>query len=136
MVSVEIDGDVLEGFEGADDAFDADLGGVLDATCPVWCVKRLRVVVLMVVGCRGCRCGSWRAGSGCGGGPGRGRPGLKRFVLVAFALVVGLRGGGAERSEATAEGSMARLSLLLPPWETCSPLIEEPDLLVTGARPA
>ena len=43
---------------------------------------------------------------------------------------------GAERSEATAEGSMARLSLLLPPWETCSPLIEEPDLLVTGARPA
>ena len=94
MVSVEVDGDVLEGFEGADDAFDADLGGVLDATCPVWCVKRLRVVVLMVVGCRGCRCGSWRAGSGCGGGPGRGRPGLKRFVLVAFALVVGLRGGG------------------------------------------
>ena len=31
---------------------------------------------------------------------------------------------------------MARLSLLLPPWETCSPLMEEPDLLVTGARPA
>jgi len=31
---------------------------------------------------------------------------------------------------------MARLSLLLPPWETCSPRIDEPDLLVTGARPA
>ena len=31
---------------------------------------------------------------------------------------------------------MARLSLLLPPWETCSPLMEDPDLLVTGARPA
>ena len=30
MVSVEVDGDVLEGFEGADDAFDADPGGVLD----------------------------------------------------------------------------------------------------------
>ena len=92
-MSVEVDGDVLEGFEGADDAFDADLGGVLDATCPVWCVKRLRVAVLMVVGCRGCRCGSWRAGSGCGGGPGWGRLGLRRFVLVAFALVVGLADG-------------------------------------------
>ena len=56
---------------------------------PMWCVKRLRVVVLMVVGCRGCGCGSWRAGSGCGGGPGRGRPGPRRFALVAFALVVG-----------------------------------------------
>ena len=31
---------------------------------------------------------------------------------------------------------MARLSLLLLPWETCSPQIDEPDLLVTGARPA
>ena len=30
---------------------------------------------------------------------------------------------------------MARLSLLLPPWGTCSPLMEEPDLLITGARP-
>jgi hypothetical protein len=30
---------------------------------------------------------------------------------------------------------MARLSLLLP-WETCSPQIDEPDLLVTGASPA
>ena len=30
---------------------------------------------------------------------------------------------------------MACLSLLLPAWETCSPLTEEPDLLVTGARP-
>ena len=33
-------------------------------------------------------------------------------------------------------GAMACLSLLLPAWETCSPLMEEPDLLVTGARPA
>ena len=31
---------------------------------------------------------------------------------------------------------MARLSLLLPAWETCSPLMEEPDLLVTGASAA
>ena len=31
---------------------------------------------------------------------------------------------------------MALLSLLFPAWETCSPLIEVPDLLVTGARPA
>lgn len=30
VVAVEVDGDVLEGFEGADDAFDADPGGVLD----------------------------------------------------------------------------------------------------------
>ena len=29
-----------------------------------------------------------------GGGPGRGRPGPRRFVLVAFALVVDPRGGG------------------------------------------
>ena len=29
-VAVEVDGDVLEGFEGADDAFDADPGGVLE----------------------------------------------------------------------------------------------------------
>ena len=56
---------------------------------PMWCVKRRWVVVLMVVGCRGCGCGSWRAGSGCGGGPGRGRPGPRRFALVSFALVVG-----------------------------------------------
>ena len=30
VVAVEVDGDVLEGFEGADDAFDADPGGLLD----------------------------------------------------------------------------------------------------------
>ena len=30
VVAVEVDGDILEGFEGADDAFDADPGGVLD----------------------------------------------------------------------------------------------------------
>ena len=30
VVAVEVDGDVLEGFEGADDAFDADTGGVLE----------------------------------------------------------------------------------------------------------
>ena len=29
-MAVEVDGDVLEGFEGADDAFDADPGGLLD----------------------------------------------------------------------------------------------------------
>ena len=29
-MTVEVDGDVLEGFEGADDAFDADSGGVLE----------------------------------------------------------------------------------------------------------
>ena len=31
---------------------------------------------------------------------------------------------------------MARLSLLLPPWETCSPRIDEPERCVTGASPA
>lgn len=60
---------------------------------PMWRAKRLWVDVLMVVGCRGCCCGSWRAGSGYGGGPGWGRLGLRRFVLVAFALVVGLADG-------------------------------------------
>ena len=30
MVAVEVDGDFLEGFEGAYDAFDADPGGVLE----------------------------------------------------------------------------------------------------------
>ena len=30
VVAVEVDGDVLEGFQGADDAFDADPGGVLE----------------------------------------------------------------------------------------------------------
>ena len=29
-MAVEVDGDLLEGFEGADDAFDADPGGVLE----------------------------------------------------------------------------------------------------------
>ena len=43
MVSVEVDGDVLEGFEGADDAAVADLGGVLEATSPGGGVKRLGV---------------------------------------------------------------------------------------------
>lgn len=31
VVAVDVDGEVLEGFEGADDAFDADSGGVLEA---------------------------------------------------------------------------------------------------------
>lgn len=31
---------------------------------------------------------------------------------------------------------MARLSRLLPPWQTCSPRIDEPGLVVTGASPA
>ena len=30
VVAVEVDGDVLEGFEGADDAFDADPGSLLE----------------------------------------------------------------------------------------------------------
>ncbi len=42
---------------------------------------------------------------------------------------------GSDLREAKAEPNMARLSLLLPAWETLSPLIEDPDLLVTGARP-
>ena len=67
---------------------------------------------------------------------GQGEDGLvMAFALVAFALVVGLA-DGVGRSEAKADRNMARLSLLLPPWETCSPLMEESDLLVTGARPA
>ena len=31
-MAVEVDGDVLEGFEGTDDAFDTDPGGVLKVT--------------------------------------------------------------------------------------------------------
>ena len=68
------------------------------------CVKRLRVAVLMNLGRRGCRCGSWRAGSVCGCGPGRGRPGPGRFALVVFALVVGLGdGAGVQRGEGGGE---------------------------------
>ena len=66
----------------------------------MWCVKRRRVVSWLVVGRRGLHLGSWRAGSGCGGGPGRGRPGPRRFVLVAFGLVVGPGDGvGAQGGE-------------------------------------
>ena len=43
------------------------------------------------------------------------------------------RGGGSEQGEGRQEHSF--LSLLLPAWETCSPSIKAPDLLVTGARP-
>ena len=32
VVAVEVDGDFLEGFEGADDVFDADPGGVLEVS--------------------------------------------------------------------------------------------------------
>ena len=32
VVAVDVDGDVLEGVEGADDAFDADPGGLLEVT--------------------------------------------------------------------------------------------------------
>ena len=32
VVAVEVDGDLLEGLEGADDAFDADPGGVLEVS--------------------------------------------------------------------------------------------------------
>ena len=42
---------------------------------------------------------------------------------------------GSDLREAKADRNMARLRRLLPAWETCSPLIEDPDLLVTGARP-
>ena len=66
----------------------SSVAGEQDGGPPMWCVKRLRVVSWLVGGRRVRRCGSWRAGSGCGGGPGRGRPGPRRFVLVAFALVV------------------------------------------------
>ena len=86
----------------------------------------------------------WDGGAGSVVGPyvvrqaavGQGENGLvMAFILVAFALVVG-PGDGVGAREAKADRNMARLSLLLPPWETCSPLMEEPDLLVTGARPA
>ena len=43
---------------------------------------------------------------------------------------------GSDLREAKAEPNMALLSLLFPAWEMCSPLIEVPDLLVAGARPA
>ena len=62
---------------------------------PMWCVKRLRVAVLMVVGCRGCGCGSWRAGSGCGGGPGRERPG---YDVCLGRVCAGSRPGRRGRS--------------------------------------
>ena len=35
-MAVEVDGDVLEGLEGADDAFDADPGGLLEVECMVF----------------------------------------------------------------------------------------------------
>ncbi len=44
-------------------------------------------------------------------------------------------GEGADLSKAKAGRNIAFLSLLLPAWETCSPSIKAPDLLVTGARP-
>lgn len=67
---------------------------------------------------------------------GQGEDGLvMAFTLVAFALVLGLADGIGWR-ETKADRNMACLSLLLPPWEICSPLVEEPDLLVAGAGPA
>jgi len=85
---------------------------------PMWCVKRLRVAVLMVVGCRGC----WLGIMAC-------RVMMRRWAkartawpkAVCLGLVcAGSRPGRRGRSarEAKAEGNMARLSLLLPPWET------------------
>ena len=41
-----------------------------------------------------------------------------------------------ERGEAKAEGNMARLRRLLSPGEIGSPLMEEPDLLVSGVSGA
>ena len=43
---------------------------------------------------------------------------------------------GSERREVKVEGNMARLSLLLLPWEMCSSRIDEPERRVTGASPA
>ena len=54
--------------------------------------------------------------------------------LLVLALVV-CPAGGAEQ-ETKAEGNMANLSLLLSAWETCSPLMDEPDLLDPGAGSA
>ena len=75
---------------------------------PMWRAKRLWVDVLMVVGCRGCCCGSWRAGSGYGGGPGRGRPGCDvSLVGVCAGSRTGRRGrsqggeGGQEHCQAS-----------------------------------
>ena len=77
--------------------------GVMSCLCllmvrgaPMWCAKRLRVAVLMVVGCRGCGCGSWRAGSGCGGGLGRGRPG---YGVCLGRVCAGSRPGRRARCE-------------------------------------
>lgn len=75
------------------------------------------------MGHRGCCRGLWRARSGCGEGL------LRVFALVAFALVPGLA-DGIGRRETKADRSMARLILLLSPWETCSLRIDESDLLV------
>ena len=53
---------------------------------------------------------------------GQGEDGLvMAFTLVAFALVLGLADGIGWR-ETKADRNMACLSLLLPPWEMCSPL--------------
>ena len=68
----------------------------------LWCVMRLRVVSWLVVGCRGCCCGSWRAGSGCGGGPGRERPGYGVCLgLVCAGSRPGRRGRSAGRRRRT-----------------------------------
>ena len=41
---------------------------------------------------------------------------------------------GSDLREAKAEPNIARLSLLLLPWQTCSPRIDEPEWRVTGGE--
>ena len=88
----------------------------------MWCVKRRWVVLWLVVGCRGCCCGSSREGPGRGGGPGRGRPGPRRFALVAFALVVGpgdgvgAQGGEGGQEHGALEPLVAAVGDVLAPY--------------------
>jgi len=74
------------------------------------------------------------AGSGCGGGPGK--EGLTQGVSPGLVYTGSRPGRRSRRREAKTDRNMACLRRLLPPCETCSPLMEAPVLVVTGTRPA
>lgn len=73
-----------------------------------------------------------QCGESIGGGSGRGQLGPTRFVPVSFVLVVGPGDGGGAKGD---EGEGAH-GALEPPRCRCGsrtlPLMDEPDVLVTG----
>lgn len=76
--------------------------------------------------------GVLQCGESIGGGSGRGQLGPTRFVPVSFVLVVGPGDGGGAKGD---EGEGAH-GALEPPRCRCGsrtlPLMDEPDVLVTG----